>query len=125
MNTNAEDKSCQAERLSPAAHSSHGQPRHHLPGREHQAARHGRAVTLTKHRAGDITSSYLSTQLFNLWRADWNACMNPVSMKVGIRISIFLVRIEEQNLADVVFQVSGENILFDVCGLISVDIYGC
>ena len=110
MSCHAEHEGSDTEGVPPAAHSGHGQPRHHLPGREHQAARHGRAVTLTKHRAEDITSSYLSTQLFYLWRADWNACMNPVSMNVGIRISIFLVRIEEQNLADVVFQVSGENI---------------
>ena len=46
----------------------------------------------------------------NLCRADWNACMNPVTTNVGIRIRIFLVRIKEQNLEDVVFQVSGKNI---------------
>ena len=47
----------------------------------------------------------------NLCRADWNACMNPVRTNVGIKISIFFVRITEQNLEDVVFQVSGKNIL--------------
>ena len=114
MSRHAEDKGSDTEGVPPAAHSGHGQPRHHLPGREHQAARHGRAVTLTKHRAWDITSSYLPTQLFNLWRADWNACMNPVRTNVGIRISIFFVRIKEQNLADVVFQVSGNNMIFVV-----------
>ena len=34
--------------------------------------------------------------------------MNPVKTNVGMRISIFFVRIKEQNFADVVFQVSGK-----------------
>ena len=61
----------------------------------------------------------------NLCREDWNACMNPVRTKVGIRMSIFLVRIKEQTLEDVVFQVSDENILSGYLSVISVDIYGC
>ena len=72
MSSDAEDEGRQAERVSPPADRSHGQPRHHLPGREHQAARHRGAATLAGYHGHCFNISITEIFDIELTRSDLN-----------------------------------------------------
>ena len=105
-----------------ATDEAQGDPRHHLPPGEHEAAGGGWEAALPAQRPRRYGCLHLSVP--HVSSADWKACMSPVRRNVGTRTAILRDTTREHSWKLMVFQVS----VMEYCLMLycdSLSSYGC